>query len=526
MRQVLSLARARLSSLSPAVEAHLRGELPQELQGPGPRSPMPQRQPISAALLDDLCEERPEDCKFWDSLRDPAARVVATGQQPGALGGPLLVLYKAATAVAEARRLSKQEGIPVLPVFWNATDDVDFDEIATVGWHEAAHGLFYLELPRGSRRPEAFVGDLPADGDLTALEAIRQRVAPQRLKAMEPFLPPNALDHGDWVGKLLRRLFPELLVLDARSPALRRHAAPLFQRYLEQHAVALKAIEAETVALEAVGHSRVLAPASTRMGLFLTEGGVRQKTDDIGILLQTARDHPEALSPNVTLRPLVQDLLLPTVAFVVGPTELGYLLELRALRQLLGVPEPALLSRLSCTMIPADVWEQLQNNAIDVQSWLRSPEEALRHRAGQLAADVVGQADATWHEFDQRLSQLRESGMNAEAIRKAQKGLHPLRKRMTRELEETQMQQLLESTPGLATAAQMVRPRQRLQERVLGGLCLLGLLGSSTAEHLVRLADAHLQALERGHDEHVMILMEEMAQSSMQPVERSVGGDT
>ena len=283
----------------------------------------------------------------------------------------------------------------------------------------------------------------------------------------------------------------------------------------------MQAIETTSLALEAIGHSRVLAAASSRMGLFLTEGGVRQKTADLQVLLRAVRKRPESVSPNVTLRPLVQDLLLPTVAFVVGPAELGYLLELRALRQLLGVPEPALLSRLSCTVLPADVWAQLQENGVDAPSWLQSPEEALRHRGRQLATAAIEDADALWKEFDARLAHLPPSSFAADTVRKAQRGLHPLRKRMIRDLEESQTAQLLQRSPQLSTATQLVRPRKRLQERVLGGLWLLSLVGASTAKELIQLAETHLHVLETGHDEHVMLLADESALPLLDPVERT-----
>ena len=306
MKPLISLPRASLGRPLPTVAAYLRGELPQALQGPVHGAKLLQREAIAPGLLDDLCAERPDDCRFWDVLRAPEARVVATGQQPGVLGGSLLVLYKAATAVALARSLEKEHHIPVVPVFWNATDDVDFDEIASIGWHTQRDGLFYLQLPRRDWSAESFIGDLPAPGDQAALLALQSRVSSQAAERLQQFASGSAPDHGDWVAQMLRRIFPQLLVLDARSPALRRHAAPLFESYLKQLPAARETVEAQIAALQKLGHQRVLAPASIAMGLFLTEGNRRQKTNDAAILLQQVRDNPAGLSPNVTLRPLVQ----------------------------------------------------------------------------------------------------------------------------------------------------------------------------------------------------------------------------
>src|SRR5262249_43304872 len=188
----------------------------------------------------------------WARLAAPDARAVVTGQQPGCVGGAALAAYKAATAVALARRMERDGGAPGVPVFWNATDDEGFDEIARVGWLDGAGRLGFLELPPAGRG--GWIGDLAATGDEAALQAaLGERAAEYSCTA--------AADHGAWVAHFLVHLFPELAVVDARSAALRRHAAPLFERYLEDVRGAHDLVERQIAAVGAAGFERTLAAA-------------------------------------------------------------------------------------------------------------------------------------------------------------------------------------------------------------------------------------------------------------------------
>lgn len=513
MNRVTSLPQTGISELSPAVTAHLEGALPGDLQGPGPTAASVERRGIEPAFLADLRRSHPQDDAQWRVLEDPRARVVATGQQPGLLGGPLLVLYKAATAVALAHRTAKRTGAPVLPVFWNATDDVDYDEISTVGWHDDERGLFHLQMPGGARRAEGFVGHLPATGDVEALQALLQRVPSAWSERLEVVAPETARDHGDWVGRWLRRLFPELLVLDARSDALRRHAAPLFERYLQDLDAASDALRDRVRRLETIGHRRVLSPVSMRLGLFLTENAARQKTDDVGLLLQTVRKRPESVSPNVILRPLVQDLLLPTVGFVAGPSEIGYLLELRGLRALLGVPEPALWSRMGGTLLTGGVWADLQHQD-DWATWLRAPETAIRQRGEKRAHRTVQAAEDLWHGFAAQLQQFDAEGVAPESRQRALKSLAAAQERMSRDIQDAATRELLRDSPGLRHVSTLVRPHRRPQERVLAGAWLVAQCGTESGPTLVNEASRHLDTLEEGRVDHAVWALEETPSDS------------
>jgi bacillithiol biosynthesis cysteine-adding enzyme BshC len=489
--------------------AHVEEQLPEALQAPGlplhaslVREAMPET--LVAALSTSL---RADLRRSWEPLSDPSARVVVTGQQPGCAGGVLLVLYKAATAVALARRAQRARGHPVVPVFWNATDDVDFDEIARVGWPDANGNLLFLELPRTARRSQAWVGDLPADGDAMATGAALEMIAPSARRKVEALLPEDAADHGEWVGCFLHNLLPELAILDARSPALRAHAAPLFQHYLEMHERAARLVEESSRHLEAAGFERVLSAASTRMALFLMHEGQRLQVDgDPAPLLQALDAAPESVAPNVMLRPLVQDLLLPVIATVVGPAEIGYLLQLRTVRAALEVPEPAVVPRLTLTLVEKAGWEAGKKLCIPASSLLADDDRVLRDVARTRGSAQLQDVDAAFEALTSALQPLQQDGAYATGVTRALKRTRAVRADLERHVEDVALQKLLAEEPGLAALQTFVRPRGRPQERVLAALWLLARWGSDTGPRLVELAEAHLEALERRALEHQIVV--------------------
>ncbi|MFQ5600505.1 MAG: bacillithiol biosynthesis BshC [Candidatus Krumholzibacteriia bacterium] len=496
-----------LGAETAVAEAHVRGALPETLAAPGLRD-RPARGSMSEQLLEELCAEMsPEAARAWRTLRGTDARVVVTGQQPGCVGGALLVLYKAATAVAVAQRATRRSARPVVPIFWNGTDDVDFDEIARVAWPDEARGLLFLELPRSARAAESFVGDLPAAGNAAAADAALGLVDTSQRRRLLALLPAAAADHGDWVARLLRAVFPDLAVLDARSPVLRRHAAPLFARYLQRHAEATQAIEATSSALRSAGFAPALSAASARTGLFLVADGQRRKVDgDLAPLREAARVAPESLSPNVILRPLVQDLLLPSIATIVGPSEIGYLLELRGLRRLLEVPEPALVPRLSLTVLDPGTWESALRLGLSTPALLANPDAALRRAARDGATAVLETIRSAFARLEDDLTGLVNGNGPASAVQRTLRRTRSLHGDLERQVESAALQELLAREPALATLRSLVRPRQKPQERVVAALWLLARWGADAGPRLVELAGTHLDALEARRAEHTLVI--------------------
>jgi uncharacterized protein YllA (UPF0747 family) len=488
---------------TPQTRALVTAALPPALAVPDWHDPPAPRPDAAADFLADLRAEQGAQGERWQALQQPGARAVVTGQQPGCAGGVLLTLYKAATAIAVAQRLQARLDRPVVPVFWNATDDEDFDEIASVGW-PGPNGLVFLELPRAGRRAGGWVGDLPAQGDEAAARAALALVPESEGAALAALLPAGAADHGTWVAALLGRVFPELAILDARSPALRRHGARLFEAYLRQHPAAVAAVAAGTAAVTAAGFAPTLAAGSARAALFDTAARQRRKVgDDPEPLLERLRERPEDLSPNVVLRPLLQDVLLPVVAHVVGPSEVGYLLELRGLRRLLDVPVPALVPRLTCTVVGAAAWDGATAAGIAPEALVRDPQAALQAVAQRASAPRRAHLATLVAGLE---TQLRAASLSEAVLAKSVRRLEALHGEWQADLDDQARAALVERTPELATLPPALRPRGRPQERVVAALWLLAQWGGTARTALLELASAHLEGLEARRGEHFVVV--------------------
>jgi len=345
-------------------------------------------------------------------LRDAGTVAVVTGQQAGLFGGPLFTLLKALTAVRLARRLSDEHGATVVPVFWVDAEDHDLDEIS--GCHllndELAHVAVSLEV------------DVPAGTSAAAVEldnSIRGT-----LDALHAALPPteftaeltDALATAYVPGTRLveafarwmeRQLGPHgLIVYDASDPAAKPLARSLFRREIGNAGRTAKLAAEAGAELAALGYHAQASPAPDAVALFRLDG-TRQtirafdgafstggRTLDASTLLADIETDPARFSPNVLLRPIVQDTLLPTVAYVAGPNELAYLGQLRRVYAAFDVPMPVIYPRASATIVDAATARFLDRYRIDFAELQPRDDSALNRLLALQIPESIEQAIA------------------------------------------------------------------------------------------------------------------------------------
>ncbi|WP_456428386.1 bacillithiol biosynthesis cysteine-adding enzyme BshC [Rhodocaloribacter sp.] len=322
-----------------------------------------------------------------EALRDPEAVAVVTGQQVGLLTGPLYTPYKTITAIQLARRLREETGRPVVPVFWLEGEDHDFDEVAGV---RLLHRNEPVEVRyAGHTPPEG--GNLGPVGRLVlteritdVLDAVEERLAPSDFKAGLMAKVRDAYHPGttllDAFARLMRAFFPDegLVFLSPDDRRLKRLTAPLFRREIEDYGTALERFEAVSARLAERFHAQVHVRPTN---LFLLEAGRRYAVDAEGdrfrlrgtahlltkdALLDRLRRHPECFSANVVLRPLMQDTLLPTAAYVAGPGEVSYFAQFKPMYAWAGLPMPVIYPRASVTLVEPKVKKVLDRHPVDV----------------------------------------------------------------------------------------------------------------------------------------------------------------
>lgn len=331
------------------------------------------------------------------SLSAAGAVAVVTGQQAGAFGGPLFTLLKAITTIQLARRAADAHGVPAVPIFWVDSEDHDWDEVrsCTVLDAELQPRTVTLPAPEGA-------GELPiarlklAAGIEDAIVELERVLAPTDFTAAllhslrAAYKPGSGVSDAfaTWLEGLLGPY--GLVVYDAADPAAKPLASAVFARELQTPgtSAALAAQAGEQFA--AIGHAPQVVPHAGSVSLFRLDGGrVPVRPADAGDLASRAAASPELFSPNVLLRPIVQDALFPTICYVAGPSELAYLGQLRGVYEHFGVPMPLMYPRASATLIDSGAARFLAKYEVPIEDLQPRDESALnRLLHAQLPAEV------------------------------------------------------------------------------------------------------------------------------------------
>lgn len=298
-------------------------------------------------------------------LADPATRVVVTGQQPGLLGGPLYTFSKM-VAVGRWAAALEAAGEPAVPVFWVATEDHDYREVAAATVF-AAEGPRTLALgddpapltPLGTRALGAGIAEVFAG----LREALPGERFAEWLDELAGWYRPDAR-FGEAFAKLMAHLFGERcpLLLDAMHPAVKAAQRPLLARLVERRAAVAEAEAAAARRIEERGYPLQVAPQPGASPLFLLHQGERRRVEwdgdggyrlrglagsggEVSELAAIVADNPAVVSAGVLARPAVQDAMLGTAIQLLGPGELSYMPQAAALYPVLEVAPPAVALR-------------------------------------------------------------------------------------------------------------------------------------------------------------------------------------
>jgi bacillithiol biosynthesis cysteine-adding enzyme BshC len=317
-------------------------------------------------------------------------------------------LLKAVTALQLAERARMEHGVPAVAVFWVDSEDHDWEEVRScpVLDGDLAVRAVALGQPEGA-------GELPvarivlgpdAERAVAELEAALQptEFTAELIGVLRDIYKPGvrmADAFARWMDRLLGSR--GLVVFESADAAAKPFVAGLFARELEQpgHTATLALAAGE--AMRSKGHEPQVVPQPDAVALFKLNGGRRsirarngrfvidEETVDAPALIAEAREHPERFSPNVLLRPLAQDTLFPTVAYVSGPSELAYLGQLKDVYRHFGVPMPLIYPRASITLLDSASTRFLARYGLPLEALRPQDEAALNHLLeAQLPASV------------------------------------------------------------------------------------------------------------------------------------------
>jgi len=468
-------------------------------------------------------------------LGEPGTYAVVAGQQTGLFGGPLYTQLKAVTIVKLARGLAaRYPGRRFVPVFWMATSDSDFDEVRQAFVLDRAGELAELALPEAPPDDEALtiaLRDVSYDlarlldglGETLPHGAYRDETADALRSAYGSTDGPGGLVEG--FARWMARLFSdtELVLLDPQDTAMMRCAVPLLSREIERAGDIEYALAGRDAELARDGFDVQVKPLAGDTNLFLLDdGGRRHKIarDDGGFLLRhsgerlsqaelhrRASDSPERFVPGVLLRPVYQDVLFPTAAFVGGSSEIAYRAQATAVFDVHQRRMAPAFLRSTATILPQRSAELLDQLGLSLADCYCLPEQLA---AEAVAADRAGEVDAALLHYRTRIEQA-ERELEAVACTIDPQLSEPfatLRGNLERHAEKLEkkivsaLKQRHESTlRRLALVQQQVYPRQSPQERVLSALTFL-------PRHGFGLVRTLLESLDAPSWEHQVLIME------------------
>ncbi len=372
---------------------------------------------------------RPAQERCLAALSRQDALVVVAGQQPGLFTGPLFTLYKALGAVIRAEAATRVLGCPVVPVFWVASEDHDWSELAHLSLPGPDGRAVHLSLPGDGGHRSAGHIPVPAEtrhlvSELTTFFPPAEAGA-QIARALWDDLRSPRLTVAEWFCRQMQRLLGDtgLLLYDPMQPELRRLAAPVFAGAARRAARVNERLVEAAQAMETAGYAPGLHPESDAVHLFVYHRGLRIALHAEADRLQTrdgqvqttaaevaaeAVRAPEGFSANVVLRPVVQDATLPVLCQLAGPGEVAYLAQVARVFEAWDRPAPLVGPRPGATLLEAedaavlseaglsvrDLWEGI-DAAIDRVLAVRATVDldALFKRGRAAMADVYARFD-------------------------------------------------------------------------------------------------------------------------------------
>lgn len=401
--------------------------------------PMPHRTLLAEGLrnYNQRIQNHPAALEHIDLLLDEETYVVIGGQQAGILTGPLYVIHKAITIIQLAQRMGAETGKKIIPVFWIASEDHDWDEVNhayLVGWDEQLKKMVLSPKPdkklsvdqiemeshafyQFTREFFSWLPDSPYQHDLKA-------------KLLEIADRSNKLN--DFFAGVMAWLFGEhgLVLVDSADPFIRNLERPIFSQLVNQDYSRLL-LDSQQALLAAGYHSQLDITADqahffiqenderllmTRTGENFSskDGKVGYRADQLQSLLAT---DPTRFSANVVSRPIMQESIFPVVAFVGGPGEIAYWALLKPLFHEFGLQMPIVYPRFTFTLVERKIEKHMEAFGLsyeDVLSrWSEKREDWLRNMylpyVGEDVAEVKAQLSKIYLPFAEKLSKAEPS---------------------------------------------------------------------------------------------------------------------
>jgi bacillithiol biosynthesis cysteine-adding enzyme BshC len=442
-------------------------------------------------------------------LAERSTVAIVTGQQAGLFGGPLFTLFKALTAIKLAEQVSRDHNVPAVAVFWIDAEDHDWEEVRSCTVFDEMLTPRSVALPARPGAEPSPVATIALDQSiLQALDEIDGLLPPTEFRGalMEglrrAYAPGIGMADafGRWMEEVLGRR--GLVVYDSSDPASKPLVSQVFARELANPGQTVKLAALAGSDLTARGYHAQVHAQDDSLALFHLDGGrraIRQQDGRFVVgdqqyaapaLVEQATSQPAGFSPNVLLRPIVQDTLFPTICYVAGPNELAYLGQLRGVYEHFGVPMPLFYPRATATILDSAALRFLTKYKLPLEALQAQDEAALNELLKTQIPPVVEESFAEAERaIDAQMARLVAAmpaldptleGAARSTLERMQRDLQTLHGKMiqaAKRRDETLRRQFIH-------ARALAFPGGHAQERTIGFLSFLNQYGPALVDRL------------------------------------------
>ena len=467
-----------------------------------------------------------------NQLAQPDCLAVVTGQQAGLFSGPLYTIYKALSAVKLAECLTLR-GVKAVPVFWIATEDHDFAEVAWAEFINRDCALEKVNASDGIHNESAPVGQVKLDHSIDAVVDSLLKLLPATEFAgdLEKLLRgsyASGQGFGDAFARLMTALTAKhgLIFLDPLDAELKKLAAPVYAGAAKRAPEIANAIANRSRELEQAGYHAQVTASENSFPLFLhDDDGIRRalsRNDNekyqpkgsssdsreysVNGLAEWALHEPERFSPNVTLRAVVQDYLLPTVSYYGGAAEIAYFAQTSEVYRLLDRPVTPILHRASITLVERHTWRTLERYGVSLKDFFGGYDQVVATLVSRhLGKETSAAFDHTTETFSTELDALQEKLRHvdptlADALDKGRRKINYQIEGLRTRFQRAQISRDEVLQRQLEHAFDLLYPEKNLQERRINITSLL-------ARHGRYVIDWIFDAIELESNQHEVVFL-------------------
>lgn len=346
-----------------------------------------------------------------DILKKEDSFTLVAGQQPGIFSGPLYTIYKAISLASVSKMLSEKLNIKIVPVFWNASDDNDIDEIKSINIPSGSLEKISIDIPGYLSRLSFSKMVLPVDEYENLVRKLLDSLQETEYKKeIEKFLSRildimmnagknNGFSVSRFFSAILSHLFSDdgLIIIDPELAVLKKFSRKIIEFDLSKQTEIHGSIDFNSKELTALGYHSQLSLLRDNLDFFLNTKNAREKikiskrgsffihgydskksefslNELKNILFKNIND--TALS--VITRPLLQDWVLPNIATICGPGEISYFAQIKDVYTFFGIEMPVIMPRLSATIIERKIKESIKKIKLDYETLELFPERQTK----------------------------------------------------------------------------------------------------------------------------------------------------